>query len=112
MKRIFMVCLMVLFSANSVLALRCGPGGKELINEGDSKTQVLLRCGEPFLKETIGYIDHTLSGKRIRVMKIEQFVYKIREWGTTYVYTLVFEGNELIDITFEGKMTGVNDGKN
>lgn len=92
--------ILILMLAVPAHALRCG---NELVNEGDSKAQVLIRCGDPEYKEVIGYIDQLRFGQRIRVMKIESWIYYLKEWGTEYVYTLEFEGNTLKKITHEGK---------
>jgi len=98
--RIPYIAIFILILAVPAHAFRCG---SELVNEGDSKAQVIVRCGEPEYKEVIGYIDQLKSGDRIRVMKIESWIYYIKEYQTEYVYTLEFEGNILKKITHEGK---------
>ncbi len=80
---------------NVSYALRCG--GK-LANVGDLKHEVLLVCGKPKSKETIGYIDKEKEGDRIRVMIIEEWII---ETNNSY-YSLVFEGNKLIKIESAG----------
>ena len=70
---------------------------------GDLKIQVLKACGKPVLREIIGYIDHVESEKRIRVMKIEEWILEIDLYKTIYYYSLVFEGNKLIEIVSAGE---------
>lgn len=88
-----MVAVLVLPAPS--FALRCG---STLANIGDIKHEVFLACGEPFSKEVIGYIDQEKSGDRIRVMKIEEWI--IEENG--YYYSLIFEGNTLVNIESAG----------
>jgi hypothetical protein len=39
-----------------------------------------------------------IDGQRIRVMKIEEWIYKIPFYGEQQYYSLVFEGNKLVEI--------------
>jgi hypothetical protein len=91
--------IILFFSGNSVNALQCGD---KFINVGDLKSKVFLICGKPLSKEVIGYIDHVESEKRIRVMKIEEWVIEVKVYDVTYFYSLVFEGNKLKEITSVG----------
>lgn len=101
---LFVFCL----TANIAFALRCG---NRLISIGDLKNEVLLKCGEPFSKEIIGYMDlvesESINGvkseKRIRVMKIEEWILEITNYGTTYYHSLVFQGNKLTEIKSAGR---------
>lgn len=86
----------ILLSPNGAHALRCG---SDLVDVGDLKQQVLLKCGEPYSKEEIGYIDQERDGDRIRVMKIEAWIIKI----SNEYYSLEFEGNKLVKIESAGK---------
>lgn len=107
-KRLAIIFCFVIMTANSAYALRCG---NNLISVGDLKNTVRINCGEPVSKEVIGYIDHVesetkngdKSEKRIRVMKIEEWIIKISQYGTTTYYSLVFEGNRLTEINSAGK---------
>ena len=95
MKKIIFIFIVLLF-AETAFALRCG---NDLISIGDFKYKVLNSCGQPVSKEVIGYIDREDSdGNRIRVMKIEEWIIRITNYGTTYYYSLVFEGNKLFKI--------------
>jgi hypothetical protein len=77
-------------------ALRCG---SDLIDVGDLKQEVLVKCGTPYSKEEIGYIDQKTDGNRIYVMKIEEWII---EHPNGY-YSLVFEGNRLVKIESAGR---------
>jgi hypothetical protein len=77
-------------------ALRCG---RELIDVGDLKQEVLLKCGEPSSKEEIGYIDQERDGSRVKVMKIEEWIIEVSD----RYYSLVFEGNRLVKIEEAGR---------
>ncbi len=97
---ISIIYLFILFTLNSAHALQYG---NELISVGDLKSKVSIICGEPVSREIIGYIDHVESEKRIRVMKIEEWVIEVKTYDTIYFYSLVFEGNKLKEITSVGK---------
>lgn len=100
-KLILIVLFACLLSADAAFALRCG---NETISIGDTKNEVRLKCGPPFAREEIGYIDRLGDDNaRIRVMKIEEWIISISEYGTTYYYSLVFEGNVLTEIKDAGQ---------
>lgn len=99
-----MVASFLIFPSIS-LALRCG---SDLVEVGDLKIKVQLACGEPFSKESVGYIDqirYTVQEdskdhknndtkeiiERIRVLSIEEWIIKDKN----NYYSLVFEGNTL-----------------
>lgn len=103
MKRIPVICMVLLFlfiSANTVFALRCGDN---LVSVGDLKNEVQLKCGEPKSREVIGYIDRVESETRIRVMKIEEWIVEVNYYGSIYYHSLVFEGNQLVEIKSAGE---------
>ena len=81
---------------NVSFALRCGTN---LLSTGDFKFEALQHCGEPVSKEVIGYIDQSNSSGRIRVMNIEEWVIKV----SGYYYSLIFEGNKLVEIESIGR---------
>lgn len=99
-KSLVMLSLFILFTVSTATALQYG---NELISEGDLKSRVLMICGEPLSRDVIGYIDHVESEKRIRVMVIEEWVIEVKNYNTIYLYSLVFEGNELKEIRSIGK---------
>jgi hypothetical protein len=81
---------------NASHALRCG---SDLVDVGDLKQEILLKCGTPVSKEEIGYIDQMTEGTRIRVMKIEEWIIVVSK----QYYSLVFEGYALVKIEPVGK---------
>ncbi|WP_455209360.1 DUF2845 domain-containing protein [Kaarinaea lacus] len=119
------LALLLLVAINPVsyaeTTLRCG---SKLISVGDSKAQVLLKCGEPMLKETVG---EKAQSKRIDIpltsessggeadapgVNGDPSVVRQRESTTkiidhwTYnqgsgqlLKVLIFEGGELVEIT-------------
>ncbi len=81
--------MVLLWGAGEAQALRCG---SQLIAIGDYSFQVLEKCGEPVVKEFVGY---TLTKNLKRELVIERWVY-----GPTagYYDLLVFVGGELTEI--------------
>jgi hypothetical protein len=91
-KLILLCAVMTIFIfPNASHALRCG---SDLVDVGDLKQEILLKCGTPVSKEEIGYIDEEKDGNRIRVMKIEEWIIVVSK----QYYSLVFEGNALVKI--------------
>lgn len=73
-------------------ALRCGT---DIVDEDDLMFEVEQACGAPLSRQVIGYVDSMVYGDRIRVMNIEEWIYKINRDH----YSLEFEGNRLQHIT-------------
>lgn len=99
---LFLVVLL-LFEVTSLQAdplVNCDNGGSASL--GDIKQQVRLSCGEPERMELLGYIDTIQNKERIRVMKIEEWIYSISKYGSRYYYSLIFEGNKLVEIKDAG----------
>jgi Protein of unknown function (DUF2845) len=91
-----------LFNSPS-FALRCNSG--MLIGVGNSKYEVLKRCGEPILKEVIGVkerYNNRLRKKSIRgsstSLIIEIWLYSYKQVAGSWDYQLTFEGSSLVDI--------------
>ncbi|GAA6132564.1 DUF2845 domain-containing protein [Halopseudomonas sabulinigri] len=84
--------LAALLGSMNAYALRCG---SNLVDEGDLKFKVLQACGEPISREIIGYVDRLQVGDRVRVMNIEEWIYKV----SGDYQSLEFEGNKLVKIT-------------
>jgi hypothetical protein len=99
MKKVFCIGVMavlLLSAANTPFALKCGDEfwcEKRLTRIGDHSFEVLQSCGEPIMKEVIGY---TLTEAGTRELKIENWVYGPK--GGCY-YILVFEGSILVKIS-------------
>jgi hypothetical protein len=84
--------VLLLWAANTAFAsspFRCG---NNLAQIGDHSFKVSQNCGEPILKEVVGY---TLTEGRRRELKIENWIYG-PEGGVYYI--LVFEGGILAKI--------------
>ncbi|HDY99341.1 MAG TPA: DUF2845 domain-containing protein [Pseudomonas sabulinigri] len=90
--QIICLALLTLLCSMNAYALRCGT---DLIDEGDLKFKVLQACGEPMSREIIGYVDREHTGDRVRVMNIEEWIYKL----SNDYQSLEFEGNRLVKIT-------------
>ena len=100
---IFLTLTTFLSIPSTSFALRCG---SKLVDIGDLKINVQLACGEPFSKETIGYVDQVRYTdqktkndnkeivERIRVMSIEEWIIKDKN----NYYSLIFEGSTLKSI--------------
>ena len=97
---IFSVLIFTSTSIHAESLINCGSRGSASL--GDLKNQVRLSCGEPERAEIIGYIDKVQDKERIRVMKIEEWIYPSSFYGEKYFYSLVFEGNKLVEITKVG----------
>lgn len=96
---IFLLFISLLFSTtllNAESMMNCGNGGSASL--GDLKHQVRLSCLEPERIEIIGYIDKIQGKERIRVMKIEEWIYSTSFYGEKYFFSLIFEGNKLVEI--------------
>ena len=97
--------IFILFSTATPLYadsfINCGNGKSASL--GDLKQEVRVECGEPERTEIIGYIDKMENEERIRVMKIEEWIYPISSYGGINYYSLVFEGNALVEIKRAGQ---------
>ena len=84
---ITVVSFILVVSASTVLAVdfRCG---NTFVEPGISSAEVRYNCGEPKVKEDLGY-----RGKGVG-RKLEKWIY---EKGGVY-YVLYFEGGELVKI--------------
>lgn len=74
---------------NGAYAFRCGT---KIVEPGDKTFEVLQKCGEPVLKEVVGY----------RLNKTKDIEFEIKEWvygprGGSY-YFLTFHGTTLINV--------------
>lgn len=81
---------------NAESLMNCENGSS--VSLGDLKYQVRLSCGEPKSTEILGYIDKIQNEERIRVMKIEEWIYSTSFYGEKYFFSLIFEGNKLVEI--------------
>ena len=93
---LFFLSLFATTSLHADSLMNCDNGGSASL--GDLKHQVRLSCGEPERTEVIGYIDKIQDKERIRVMKIEEWIYSTSFYGEKYFFSLLFEGNKLVEI--------------
>lgn len=80
----------------SSAAMRCG---NDLVDVGDSKIQVIKKCGEPTLKEEIGEdITHENDalGRRKEKRYVEQWTYNFG--STRLIYVLTIKNGKVVDI--------------
>jgi len=82
---LFLFFLLVV-AANPALALRCG---SDLVEEGDTKFELLQKCGEPAASEFIGY---SLNRFGERELVVEQLIYG--PWSGVY-YQIEVVGGEI-----------------
>lgn len=78
--------------ASAAQAFRCGEGNKYLASEGMHKYQILKDCGEPYLREDVGYDKKNGS---YRVM--EEWVYIINDTGNNQMYLIKFNKDGIAD---------------
>jgi hypothetical protein len=91
----------VLVAASPALALRCG---NNIVDVGDSKIEVLAKCGEPALKEEVGE-DFTRERDSRESRKAKRYVEKwTYNFGSTrFIYVLTIRDGRVIDISSEDK---------
>lgn len=81
-------------------SMRCGSA---LVTTGDTDTEVLLRCGEPLVRDVVGV--KAVSVKRRNVLrqtevtteeKVEKWTY--RPGGGKFMRVLTFQGGVLVSV--------------
>ena len=94
------VCI-VLAAAAPSLAMRCG---NNLVDVGDTKIEVLAKCGEPALKEEVGE-DFSRESDNRDTRKERRYVEKwTYNFGSTrFIYVLTIKNGKVIDISTEDK---------
>ena len=114
LRQITLICLTLLaFCTWDALAFRCGSG---LISGGDTKTQVLVTCGKPTIRESTceGRQTSTSVEKNGKVKKHQKCSRKVEVWHyncgeNDYIYALTFENGKLTDELTEGRGKGKSD---
>ena len=97
---VFAFAILIL-TTNSSLALsstmRCG---NRLVRAGDTKGDVLAKCGEPALKDFVGVDEsYNRSTSSSSTRTVEEWTYLPGEGRRAR--TVIFQGNRVVDI-FEG----------
>jgi hypothetical protein len=102
-----------LVSAENSQAFRCGSG---LVTTGDTKTQVLLTCGQPTTKDKSceGQKQYLMKDKEGKVKKSRKCNKKQEVWHyncgvNDFIYALTFENGKLIQEDTEGRGKGKSD---
>lgn len=80
--------------------------GTKLVSDGDSKAKVLLRCGEPFLREFVGektIRSRTYGGYGIKskTVPVERWTYILGQ--RKFMRILTFEADTLVKIELGDK---------
>ncbi len=109
MKKLLSYLVLTVLILSSIEAyaasLRCG---KDLVQIGDYKADVLLKCGEPFLKDTV-YVDNdevviTKDSKVIEpCKKMDQWTYK--PGPGQFLTILDFKGGKLESIHYGNRIS-------
>ena len=104
------------FSSNVALAddtFRCG---KKLVSVGDTKVEVLIKCGEPSLRKVTGY--ETIGGYRESISQgtYREISQKVEKWyyncgKGNFIRVLTFKGGILTYIEIGGRGSGQADWK-
>lgn len=91
MRRIGLLLVLVLLclTVSPASALRCN---SELVHEGDTKFELIKKCGEPLTREVVGY---KLNRFGDRELKIEHLIYG--PWAGWY-YLIEIVGGEIYKI--------------
>ena len=108
----FCIILSCFFAAES-FAFRCGSG---LVSSGDSKTRVLVTCGQPSSKATscTNTQEFTTTTKKGKIKKTKKCGTKADVWhyncgNDDFIYALTFENGKLTNETTEGRGKGKSD---
>jgi hypothetical protein len=103
-KYLFSIVLMMsLIGPACAEALRCG---SDLVQIGDFKADVLMKCGEPFLKDTV-YVDNDerITGavdKHGHCLAVDQWTYN--PGSGQFLTVLDFRGGKLLRISYGSRV--------
>ena len=94
-------------------AFRCGSG---LVSSGDSKTSVLVTCGQPTSRATscTNPQESTTTTKKVKIKKTKKCGTKADVWhyncgNDDFIYVLTFENGKLATETTDGRGKGKSD---
>jgi hypothetical protein len=105
MKAIIIITFLLFFQAQSAAIevdtnfFRCESG--EIARRGDTKTQILLKCGEP-ISSRVSHVTYRKSPYSENVVEtpVEDWIY----FGKNgFIYNVRFAGNNVLRITNEGR---------
>ena len=98
MKTIIALILCLFLFIPSAQALRCKSG--RLVNVGDTKYQVLKRCGEPTYTEFVGVgkVKQYVNRKMKSNLVIEVWTYDSKQLEGSWDYQIFFLGSEIVAI--------------
>lgn len=106
---LFSLVMLLSFNTNG-FGFRCGEG---LVTSGDTKTQVMVTCGNPTSKEKAcdENIVTSRTDKNGKAVKSKKCSKKLDVWyyncgSNDYIYALTFEDNKLIRETTVGRGKG------
>jgi hypothetical protein len=109
---IFLVAFFFLLASSQLsYAFRCGSG---LVSTGDSKTQVLITCGQPTTKDKSSCENqkvYRMTDKAGKVKKQKKCSNKVEVWHyncgeNDFIYKLTFENGKLKTEDTEGRGKG------
>jgi hypothetical protein len=82
-------------------AMRCG---ERLVYIGDTKAEVLAKCGEPFSADTVAVETVRVDGDRSFDLPVEEWVYN--QGPDTFLKILIFKGGRLEKIEDGDRVEG------
>jgi hypothetical protein len=99
----FLPAMLLTGSISSADTMKCGT---RLVSDGDSKAKVLLRCGEPFMKEFVG--EKTVRNKMYGGYVIKSNTVPLERWTyipgkRKFMRILTFEADTLVKIELGDK---------
>ena len=102
MKRLFIVGISVIFillTVNPALALMWG---NDLVSVGDTKYEVLKKCGQPVHKEFLGVAEARKYTRKVQTggdVKVEVWIYEASQLNSmSWDYQFIFVGLELVEL--------------
>jgi hypothetical protein len=91
-----LLAALIVLIPHASIAMRCG---NDLVDVGDTKIDLLKKCGEPALKEEIGEdasFENDSLGRRKEKRYVEQWTYNFG--STRFIYLLTLKNGKVVDI--------------
>ena len=102
MKQIFFLgisIISILLTVAQASAVMCG---NELVQVGDTKYEVLNKCGQPAYKEFLGVKEAQKYTRKVKTggdVKVEAWIYEAKQLGSeSWDYQFIFVGLELVEL--------------